>query len=567
MPEYKLYRLIFTSLCLFLVTGLILTGQSNYINSGNTALKTGDYQKAEELYEKAEVSCGESDELKQNSAVLLAATGQLDQALNLLNECITNDSKQGALYYNRAVIYLQKKDFRNALTDFQKAKQLGDQSSAKLERQANSLKRQSEDKQITALIGLADAETSAGRYDEALKYYDEAITLRPGEHQLLFAKANLGLLQKNPFISLDALESVKDIGLTQEQKQEVDLIKAYSLGRINRIPEAVKLLERGLYTDQSIDSRPRELLSYFYLLLSKYDKAINVLQSRQYTDPNTYVVAGNASLRMKNFSLAIRYFRAAKAIDPDNLNAAVGMAMCLSQQNKNNAAIEIIDSLSVAYPDNHDVWNIKGIINKDIGLYYKNNFREQRAHSFFVASAAAFLTAQEINKRMTAIYSSNRALALFFQNKKQAAEDIWSANQEMSSQNNLALLYASQKDFQSAYAKLDSLYDSYMTKYKKKNSIVEYNRGLARSRTRLNNNYRFLTNFTLNQDRPELSVENPFAMEAERDIDNSNRFEYSLAYSDESCVEKINRKRSKKKKRFRFPKRKKKKYTGDCPKF
>lgn len=567
MPGYSFSRITLLSLLLLSLEVVSLTGQSNYINAGNTALKQGDFEKAEELYEKASSHCGDSNKLKQNAAILLATRGDLEEALKQLDECIRQDSDQSSLYYNRAVIYLQKKDFLNAITDFKRAKHLGQESRSKLERQALSLKKQSEEKHLEALIRLAESETEAGHYEEASQYYDEALDLRPAEPQILFAKANLGLLQKNPFVSLEALEPVKEIGLSEEQKLEVILVKAYSLARINKMQEAVRLLERSLYQNNSTDSRPRELLSYYYLLLSKYDKSINVLRSHNYSNPNTYVVAGNAALRMKNYSLATRYFNKAKSLDPDNLHAAIGTAMCLSQQFKNSSALQLIDSLSVIHPDNHDVWNIKGIIHKDVGLYYKNNFREQRANAFFVTSAAAFLTAQEINKHMKAVYDSNRALALFFQNKKQAAKNIWSENREMASQNNLALFYASQNDYRTAYAKLDSLYGDYMAKYKKKNSIVDYNRGLARSRTRLNNNYKFLTNFTLHQDKPQLTVDNPFTMEPEQTLEASNHFEFSLAYSDENCREKLKRKKSKKKKRIRFIKRKKKKYSGECPKF
>lgn len=544
-----------------------LSSQSNYINSANASLKQGNYERAEELYEKARTHCGEGDKVKQNTAVLLATQGHLAEAKELFDECVKDDSKNASAYFNRAVVQLKQEDFIHAIRDFKEAAALGSQSANKQERYAKALKKQSEEKQVEALIRQTELEVSSGQYDEALNHYNEALVLRPNEPQIKFAKANVGLLQKNPFVSLDALEGIPLMTLSVAQKLEVTLVKAYSLARINRMQEAVQLLENMLYASRTTDPRPRELLSYYYLILSKYDKAINVLASQHFTNPNVYLVTGNAALRMRDYSLASRYYNKVLSMDPDNLHAAVGQAMCLSHQQKNSQAIQLIDSLAASHPANHDVWNIKGIIHKDVGLHYKNNYREQRANSFFITSAAAFLTAKEINKHMKAVYDSNRALALFFQNKKQAAQQIWSANKEFSSQNNLALFHASQKDYQTAYSKLDSLYSTYWTKYKKKNTIVEYNRGLARSRTRLNNNYKFLTNFSLNQDRPTVTVKNPFSIISDENMIKPNHFEYNLSYSDDDCKEKVKRKKSKKKKRIKLFKRKKKKYKGDCPKF
>ncbi len=541
--------------------------QSNYINSANASLKQGDFERAAELYEKASAHCGESNKVKQNTAVLLAAQGHLDEALEQITESIKDDSDNASAYFNRAIIQVKQKDFVSAISDFKKALALGEQSANKLERQAHNLKKQSEEKQLDALISQAEVETSNQQYDKALQYYEEALLLRPAEPQLVFAKANVGLLQKNPFVSIEALESLIPTRLTDAQKLEVTLVKAYSLARINKMHEAVRLLENTIHTNRTADQRPRELLSYYYLILSKYQKAINVIKGRNDENPNVLVVAGNAALQLKNFSLAARYYHKVRSLDPDNLHAALGLAMCLSHEHNNTEAIQLIDSLAASHPDNHDVWNIKGIIHKDVGLYYKNNYRDQRANSFFVTSAAAFLTAQEINKHMKAVYESNRALALFFQNKKQTAQKIWSANKELSSQNNLALYHASQKDFKNSYNKLDSLYDDYWAKHNKKNNILDYNRGLARSRTSLNNNYKFLTNFSLNQDKPELAVVNPFVIEVKEELISSKHFEYSLSYSDKDCKEKVKRKRSKKKKRIKLFKRKKKKYNGDCPKF
>jgi len=559
-----------SSIFSILIIVCIATGicaQSNYINSANTSLKQQDYQRAEELYAKANEHCSETDKVKQNTAILMALQGDFELALSTLTESIKKISDNASLFFNRALVKLNKGDFLSAIDDFKHARKLGAKEKSKSEKNANNLKKQSEKKQVEALQKLAESETIAGHYEQANKYYEAALAIMPHEAQLLFSQANLGLLQGNPFMSLEALEKIKHTGTANEQQLELTLLKAYSLARINKMHEAIRLLEHVLYSSEGADIRVRELLSYYYVRLSKFQKALDVLSGRHFSSANTFVVAGNAALRLKKYKHALYCFKEAKSLDNANINAALGIALCYSSTNRNDESIPYIDSLTLEYPENHNVWNVKGIIHKDVGLYYKNKFRENLAKNFFVTSAAAFFNAQQLNTHMKDVYDSNRALALFFQNQKETAKLIWLENDELSSQNNLALFYASQREFNTAYQLLDELNDDFWAKNKKKHNIIDYNRGLARSRTSLNNNYKFLTYFKLNQDRPTLEVNNPFTIQAHSDINRTDSFEYILAYSDKDCKEQINRKKSKKKKRFKLFKRKKKKYKGDCPSF
>jgi len=559
------------NLSVLLFCSVSASTQSNYLNAANAALKRGDFQSTHELLEKAEAHCKETEKVKQNSAVLSAMEGDTDVAIQTLNKIINNGTDNPSLYYNRAIILLNQNDYSAALDDFKKASSLGGKKGSQSERHAFSLKHKSETKQVEALCKLAEQATNKGSFDLAHLYYEDALRLRPNETQVLFSQAHTGLIQGNPFISLNALEKIKPATVANDEQLEITLVKAYSLARINKMPEAIRLLENALYSDASDDMRIRELLSYYYLKLSKHQKTLDVLSGRASTHANTFVIAGNAALRLKKYKHALFCYKQAKTMDDDNLNAALGIAMCYSSTDRNQESISYIDSLSQSHPDNHLVWNVNGIIHKDVGLYYKNNFRENQAKAFFVKSAAAFLMAQGLNKHMQAVYNSNRALALYFQNQKEAAKIIWSENDELSSQNNLALLLASQRDYSAAYQILDDQYDDFWTKTKKKHHIIDYNRGLARSRTTLNNNYKFLTNFKLNQERPTLVVENLFSLKSVQDIEAADSFEYILATSDEDCKEQINRRKVKKKKKkkwkFKFFKRKKKKYNGGCPKF
>jgi len=531
-------------------------------------LKQNDFQRAETLMEKAEEHCGESDKVRQNSAVLFALLGEYDQAIEHINKSIKKEVQNPELYYNRAIVYLYQGAYLPAIDDFKIATGFGGKKGSKSERHAVGLKRQSEAKQIEAYIKLAEQATADQNLELAHQYYDQGLLLKPDDAHLLFAKSVLGLLEGEPFVSLEIAEKINHVGTTPQKQLELTLLKAYCMGRINRMPEAIRLLENEIHQESGDeDIRARELLAYYYLKLSKYQKTLEVLRGRHVTHANTYVVWGNAAIRLKKYTFALACFDRAKSMQQGNIHAEVGSAICYSFLNKHDKSISLIDSLSIVHADNHSIWNVKGIIHKDIGLYHKNNGHEHRAKPYFETSAAAFLSAKVLNHRMKKVYDSNRALSLFLQNQKEAAKVIWTGNDEMSSQNNLAIYYASQREFNQAYQLLVRLSDDLWDRQKKKHQILDYNKNLVRSRTPLNNNYKFLTNYKLNQDLPTLELENPFQLETDSEFSETETFDYMLAYSDKDCKEKTKRKKSKKKKRFKLFKRKKKKYKGDCPTF
>ena len=383
MSTPNLARLFFIPTMCLLCTVISVSGQSNYINQGNAALKQGDQQGAQEFYEQAILHCNQDGLVDENMAVLLATSGDIDGGIDLINKRLKKDKDNGVLLYNRALMYLSKKDFEKALVDFQQASVKGAKASGEMERQAKNLKRQSEEKQIETLLALAESKRDQQKYDQAKVHYDQALGLRPNDKHILFEIANLGLIQKNPFVTIEALDKLPKGAQTEEQKVESTLLKAYSLARINKMKEAVRLLEQLAFQSNITDFRPRELLSYYYLKLSKHDESLRVIDGQIVDNANAYIVAGNSAIHMKRYRLAFELFKRAESFDQHNTNMKIGKALCLTQLHKNEQAIKLIDSLAIEHPGNHLVMNIKGIIYKDIGLYYKNNFREQTAKTFF----------------------------------------------------------------------------------------------------------------------------------------------------------------------------------------
>jgi len=497
---------------------------------------------------------------------MFALQGKWENAIKLISDCIKEDSSQPSYFYNRAVMFFAIQAYEKAVTDIEKAENLHRPEVGEINAALDEQTIKQKEKKLRFLLALVDDKIQSEDYSEALSYLDAAQKLRPQEPATMFRKAELGLLQKNPFTSLDAIKSLRLDRLGEEERLEVVLMKAYNLGRINKVYEAIDLLEKLVHDEQVSDPRPRQLLSYYYLKLKAYQKSIDILKGQVYQDANTYVIAGNAGLFQRSFNLALRCFQKARFLDSKDINAQIGIALCLTNKSKQSRAIELIDSLAVAHPTNHYVWNTKGIIYKDVGLDYKNGFHKTKALPYFIGAAAAFDKAKELNKHLQASFDNNRALALFFQDKEKEATEIWLTNKQLASQNNLALAKVKAKDYSMAYHKLDSLQKAYYALHHRKNKVLKYNKTLAKSRTKLNNNYRFVTNYFLTQQPPLLNVSNPFELSTAMEKQVSD-FDYILDYSDANCKEELERKKKKKTRKFKLFNRKKKKYEGDCPSF
>ncbi len=502
---------------------------------------------------------------------MAALSGDYHSAKSLLDACVATDAKDPKSYYNRALIQLELKNFHGAIVDFRLAASLGQKGARKSADKAINLKQRSEAKLFDTYLAYGKTEFENGNYSSARIYYEAALELRPQETAIYYENALMGHLEKNPIVVLEALAKIPNVELTPSEYIEYTLLKAYSLGRVNKLLESVKLLERLIRLDRNNDPRPKELLSYYYLRLSRYDDAVNILKGQVYKNPVTYVVAGNAAMYNRKFDLALRCYKKVKFLDKTNVNADIGMALCLSEKDEYSQAVELIDSLAIVQPENFHVWNTRGIIYKDLGRHYKDRNNNRKANNYLITSAQSFSKAIEINAGLQPSFDNNKALALFFQDKEAAAEKIWASNKKLASQNNLAVLKARQKDYRSAYYKLDSLQEVYIATNKKKNQLVDHNRRLAKTRTRFGSNYKFVTYYFLTQDKVIPAVDNPFFLSAYEDT-TDKPFDYLLIYSDKECKENTERKKakkSKKKRRFDFKlfKRKKKKQKGDCPTF
>ena len=555
---------------LFLVTIACLCSHIGYsqtklINQANQALKAGDTTLAESLYSEAEEKCDDTAALSNNRSVLMAMGGDPTLALATLNANLDLPHHN----YNRAVYHLHLGEHDEALGLLETLESEGYNKGQKEKRYALDVKSKSEHLKMKTILSQVNNKSEQEDTKAALDLLDKALQFHPTEPHLLFKKAELAMRIPNPFICLEALDALKPQSISAEQRVEVSLLKAQALGRMNKIREAIRILEK-LHTLQKInDLRLREMLAYFYLKVGRYNEAISTVNKQTSNSANAYLVAANAAHRKANHNKARLLYEKARTLDNQDINVQIGLAICLLRMEKQRQARTIVDSLAQTHPDNPSVMNVTGIIYKDIGLSYHNSYNKSKSKSYLNSAVNYFDSAATLRPTNKAAYLGNKALALFYLDKVSAAAAIWSQQKEVTSQNNLALLEVSQSKYRQAYNRLDSLVTAHSRRSKKRHSILDHNLSQANYSKRLSNNYKFITYYLLNESRPQPTYDNPFDPPVKSDDNGLALDDYVLEYSDEVCEQKERaaRKKKRKRKRFRLFSRKNKKYKGQCPEF
>ena len=423
-------------------------------------------------------------------------------------------------------------------------------------------------KNETALLGMAEIEFIREEYESSVETYDKALAINPDNQKALFGKALSAMHRPDPYTCLDALDKISKDKLTAEQIEKVVLLEARALGICNKKEQAVKLLNK--YRRYALDkNKIKTLLAYFNLRMFRYSTAASHIGITKFDDYLPYLIAGHALLHQGKFSSAYRYYRKAYAIDNKNPDVLMGAALCMKEMDMRDQAVKVIDSLEVMFPDNYCVFNSKGIIYKDLGLYYKRKGQTQKAKKLLEASADAFNRAKTIRPPLGSSFDNNLGLTYLHRDNYAKAIDLFEGSNRLASKNNRALIDVAQGNYSTAIRKLDSLQKDFIRKNDVPNTRVKKNLELAKQKAKMDKNYKFITYYFMYQDIPSLDRGNPFEASTEI-IDLSPtlapQVEYILEYSDEECIEEKKERKKKKRPKIKLKVLKKKK-SIKCPTF
>ncbi|MFA6281313.1 MAG: tetratricopeptide repeat protein [Candidatus Omnitrophota bacterium] len=287
-------------------------------------------------------------------------------------------------YINQGIFYFEQNQLSNAKYLFLKAAQiLPGKSEAYINLSAISMKRAN---YPTAFIILKKAENLEGdtkqnivlynlglclqkmqKYDEALIYYNKAISINPLFGDALFNRGMLYLNNEKPDMALIDIAKAEILFKNQKQKEITDKcekIVSYLIEKNQQNKEvAEKLLKEGsesfengkreegivlLNISALCDSENEETyyrLGVMYVYINKLEQAIECFNKTIELDPantDAYINIGGAYGKLKKTKEALNVLHKALALEKKNPKIYYNIAMVYLNIGKNNDAVSYL---------------------------------------------------------------------------------------------------------------------------------------------------------------------------------------------------------------------------------
>lgn len=343
------------------------------------------------------------EQVMARKAIALMDLERFEEAIPILDDALKyTDDKEGLkiIHLHLGVSYYRLMELDNAIWEFEKAREYGDDS--------------------TILLNLANCYDMANQKEKALETYKELSKREPYNQEIIQKIENLkrenngkDLLSESNFNSIDEAFLQGNIYWQQEEYEKAieafDFItdimpnhppswhnKGFSYYQLGRYDEAMKNFDEALkYNPNSQYSmfykssiymeegdfenaedwivkalmispnEPQFLNNYIYILtqLGKYEQAIDVANKSLIIEPDRddiYNYKGLALSNLNRLEEAIECYDKALKINPNNIDALNSKGVALDNLNRSDEAIECYDKALKINPNYSEVWNNKG---------------------------------------------------------------------------------------------------------------------------------------------------------------------------------------------------------------
>ncbi len=128
-------RVLLSCIAVFLTVFSFAQDAAEKINQGNEALKAQDYAKAYTLYNEAMSNIGDVQvdaAINFNIGFAAYKSENYDGAIKYFDKAIENDVNVSKCHEYKALVYNEKKDYKNAVASFEKAAATSDEDSQSL---------------------------------------------------------------------------------------------------------------------------------------------------------------------------------------------------------------------------------------------------------------------------------------------------------------------------------------------------------------------------------------------------------------------------------------------------
>lgn len=315
-------------------------------------------------------------------------------------------------YINQGLSYFEQNQLNNAKYSFLKASRIiPNKSEAYINMAAISMKRGN---YPTAIIILKKAENLEGdtkqyivfynlglclqkmsRYDEAIEYYNKAISINPLFGDALFNRGMLYLKNDEFDMALTDIIKAGTIFKKQGQKDIVDKSEEIISSIVKNCPQnkevAEKLIEES---SKSFEGK-------------RYEEAIIFLNVSALCDPEnkeTYYRLGIMYVRSENLEQAIEYFKKTTELDPANTNAYINLGGAYGRLKKHKEALDALHKALELEKNNPKIYY-------NIAMVYLNIGKNKEA-IHYLKKAKALATDKESTQLLEKIDEASRLLKI-----------------------------------------------------------------------------------------------------------------------------------------------------------
>ena len=187
-------RLVVLSIAVFLTVFSFAQDAAEKINQGNEALKAQDYAKAYNLYDEAMKNLGDvkvDPSINYNIGFAGYKSGNLDGALKYFDIAIKNDVNVSKSYEYKALVYNEKKDYKNAVASFEKAAATSDGDSESLI--FNAAIAAYKGNMLDKAVELFGKSVDAGYKPETALYYKAVVLKKQGKDDTFISTLEEGV--------------------------------------------------------------------------------------------------------------------------------------------------------------------------------------------------------------------------------------------------------------------------------------------------------------------------------------------------------------------------------------
>lgn len=167
---------------------------------------------------------------------ILTSTDNIGEAIQVYTECITRWSELADPYYKRGELYLNQKQYLEAVSDFSMALSAG---------------------LVEANLGMGYAYNGLEQYDDAINAFKAYQNSIDGVDLKVLYELGVAYYQKKAYES--SIASIDQLLSLEPKDTEAMLLKAYNLERLEKYDEAYDLLESILAIDPGHEGAKKEL--------------------------------------------------------------------------------------------------------------------------------------------------------------------------------------------------------------------------------------------------------------------------------------------------------------------